>query len=670
MSKNFQYVDPDNLRMPDIKSRLHAMEIEFDVYQQKKNYYCEIYRRALEDPANREKIKDRLEKDLNTSPVKKRTGNSVDTAASQVTAPLKQPKVEHDSNSSLAQIIPDRGRQPLPHSFQNIIKNDLKQSNEIMKSQNELEKAKIITTSFNLITSSHIQPSHIKPEERKYASLNPPIRNEVKNIIPLIDSEKQNQDKLIKSDKKKQVDKTDKTDKNKIPKDIVEVEPFMQETNLMNFNFQVKRDNIGVEKKPDTKVPTPQINNDFAATNNFPTYNPVSGPGLERKTSGIITGKNITVSNLSSSNFSFGEEKSKVETEIKDYQIHQKMLFQKEFEKLKELAKNNPDFAIKQESPDVKLLENKEITTPKIIIPEGKVSPVLNISEKRSRPASNRVIPQVRSSDSIINGAEPRFVPSSENSNINVKTQPSSIPIINKFREEDKWNMPGNNGESGKPQYPLELLLKYLAAGFVCSAIFYGLYYCIMNFSFGFKFSSSNMSNFASVKPLVPEEIISTQNPEWLEFLKNFLTKLSYPIMHPRSFFTDVVLNGVKYLAVDCLWDYIKNNMWYIIGILVLSIIAYKIYREYQDRRTATRIYQNVKNVLKDIYQSNNPLEGLTEEEIIRDFSKENNITEENFKTNFMPRLRLIRQQDHEVKLFEKFLQGRARIAWEFIGHF
>jgi hypothetical protein len=261
-----------------------------------------------------------------------------------------------------------------------------------------------------------------------------------------------------------------------------------------------------------------------------------------------------------------------------------------------------------------------------------------------------------------------------------IKAQTSSDPIINKFREEDKWSQaggPGQNDGSNKTQYPLSVLLKYLAAGFACSVIFYGLYQCVINSSYGFKWASSNLSNLTHSVPVatpLPQEIINptvSEPSDWVLFIKNFLHTLSYPFTHPQSFFKDIVLNGLKYLAVDCLWFYIKNNMWYILGILVLKIIAYKIYREYQDKNKAKIIYHNIKNALKDIYQSQNPLlEGLTEEEIIGEFSKSNNISEENFKNNFMPRLRLLRQKDHEVKLFEKFLQGRTRIAWEFIGHF
>ena len=60
-SKNLDYLDPDNLTLKEIRSRLHQMEVESDVHQQKKIYFANIYREAIKDHLNRTKIKDKLE---------------------------------------------------------------------------------------------------------------------------------------------------------------------------------------------------------------------------------------------------------------------------------------------------------------------------------------------------------------------------------------------------------------------------------------------------------------------------------------------------------------------------------------------------------------------------------------------------------------------------------
>ena len=59
---------------------------------------------------------------------------------------------------------------------------------------------------------------------------------------------------------------------------------------------------------------------------------------------------------------------------------------------------------------------------------------------------------------------------------------------------------------------------------------------------------------------------------------------------------------------------------------------------------------------------------GMSEDEILHDFAKENNYKEDYFKSYLFPKLKQFRREDGHIKEYEGYINGRNRIAWQWGG--
>jgi hypothetical protein len=146
-------------------------------------------------------------------------------------------------------------------------------------------------------------------------------------------------------------------------------------------------------------------------------------------------------------------------------------------------------------------------------------------------------------------------------------------------------------------------------------------------------------------------------------------TNIYWAMTNPREFIWKMIVDGLKYVALELAWSYFKRNIWYFIGILILKYISYCAYRSFINKRNAYYIYRAVKTRLRSIYDVNNPFDGLTEEEIIREYSKEYKMKEDYFRSHILPLLKRMRRDDGEVREFETIIMGRNRIGWQYVGY-
>jgi hypothetical protein len=237
----------------------------------------------------------------------------------------------------------------------------------------------------------------------------------------------------------------------------------------------------------------------------------------------------------------------------------------------------------------------------------------------------------------------------------------------------------------------------------VCSVLFYGLYYCIQNCpsisfeSMGLKgrpgpvqklidpshkdfvreTTTKNLvnSNLPAQDTLVTHKINGSYSnqvhsgPTFIDTMKEYLGDIAWAFTHPKEFLLKLAFQGFKYFVLDIAWTYFKNHMWYFLGILVIKMIAYKAYQTYLNRRNAQSIFRNIKERLRVIYDSGKYFEGITEEDIIKIYSKDYGISEDSFRKNIMSRLKQMRQTDGEIKEFDFYDLGRSRLAWQYSGY-
>jgi hypothetical protein len=164
------------------------------------------------------------------------------------------------------------------------------------------------------------------------------------------------------------------------------------------------------------------------------------------------------------------------------------------------------------------------------------------------------------------------------------------------------------------------------------------------------------------------EEEVVYSGPTFIDTIKEHFSNISWAFTNPKEFISILISSTFKYTA-NLAWTFLKRNMWIILGTLTLKMIAYKAYTVYLNKRNSEAIFRNIKDRLRIIYDAGKHFEGVTEEEIIRNYSKDYNLSEDHFRNNIMPRLKHMRQKDGEIKEFETDYCGRNKIAWQYSGY-
>jgi hypothetical protein len=155
-------------------------------------------------------------------------------------------------------------------------------------------------------------------------------------------------------------------------------------------------------------------------------------------------------------------------------------------------------------------------------------------------------------------------------------------------------------------------------------------------------------------------------------FIENSIhpfSSLYWAVTNPRDFIINIIWQGLKYLVTDVFLEFLKTYYWQILLVVTFKCILLKGYYSYQNRRHATRIFNEIKSNLKTVYDTSNYSTGITEDEIIHEYSKQYNYTETYFRNHILPLLKRMRREDPNVKEFELFIHGRNKIAWQWGGY-
>lgn len=149
----------------------------------------------------------------------------------------------------------------------------------------------------------------------------------------------------------------------------------------------------------------------------------------------------------------------------------------------------------------------------------------------------------------------------------------------------------------------------------------------------------------------------------------NPFSKLYWAVTNPTEFLRDTIFQTVKGFLINSLWNYAINHLWQMAIIFFFKLVVWKCYNTYKDRRNAKKIFYDIKNRLRIIHQNSPNYEtGLSEEEIIHDYSNSYKYKESDFRNNIFPLLKKYRKEDLHVKEFETYINGRNKTAWQWGG--
>lgn len=688
----------DAFNKNELKSRLHAMDIEFDTSNQRKSYYEKLYNEAIKNSMNRKKIQDRLTKDAESSNEnkKKRTRDQSNEARQDLSIADKKSKVDTDINVKRVDRIhyEEEKNATSPPSLVST-----KTNTDLIIMKNEISEKR---TQHNFVPNPQILTDIKIKEIQKEAKIE-------ENVIPSnINEIPANQNKPELNNFQPKVTTT-KININQITFNSNTtssslVNPFLNKPQMAQFTQNTAGDkplseNINLPAKNETTFHKKNLIQDQAIDSS--TGSTRLSPTIKQP---IIENINTVINRTTNINdFKVGQINSKNEQIKKiiissdtqnrnekivspDFQIEMKKVMNQEFQELKDrFRKGNNELSVINE-----ISSSSDSFLP-VTVSDNK------IMENTVNPLSKHICHL----DSGINGGEQEIMQGSEKKeNIQILSEKNDsqrvLPIIQRFNENEKWQL------DNQPN-PLRLLIKYFVAGMVCSVLFYGLYYCIQNcpsISFdrmglrgrpdspqisldqSHKYSvrdttTKNSVNNDSFFPnffktnKVTESISNPVpvSPSFIETMKQYLGSIAWAFINPKEFILNLAFQGFKYFVIDLAWTYFKNHMWYFLGILVIKMIAYKAYQTYLNSRNAESIFKNIKDRLRVIYDSGKHLEGITEEDIVKTYSKDYGISEDSFRKNNMPRLKKMRQVDGEIKEFDFYDLGRSRLCWQYSGY-
>ena len=233
------------------------------------------------------------------------------------------------------------------------------------------------------------------------------------------------------------------------------------------------------------------------------------------------------------------------------------------------------------------------------------------LNEKK--PINSISVPIGRESDFFINKDK------------NIK---SKIPSDGRASQNKSSNsLPNNNGKSFT-QYTSLLLYSFILS--LCALLSFGFIYLYYN-------SNRNMSTVSS----------------------------------SSSSFTGGIFDRITTVAVSSMREFVSfflKEYWEIIMIGILTFCLYRfIFNEFNRKLIAKKIYDKIKVDLKNSFDIFKDFEhGLTLDQIISNYSSEFNISELEFKEKILPLLKELRKKDTKIREFQKDVNGRSKIAWQY----
>ena len=201
-----------------------------------------------------------------------------------------------------------------------------------------------------------------------------------------------------------------------------------------------------------------------------------------------------------------------------------------------------------------------------------------------------------------------------------------------------------------------DLIYSLLFGGFSIGALSLGYYYCLKN------------------------HILFNRNDETFSnnelTFNNFIKILFSPfetfyiiITNPRKYILESLILLFKNIGKFLFWDYLK----FTIGIVIISSIGYSLYKKYKEKCLIEKIFNEIKNELKRLYDNsklNEEIEnyfdiGISENEIMKKYHHEFNLSQEQFLKRILPKLRAKRKNDYNIKIFENIINGRKQLIWQ-----
>lgn len=616
---NLEPMPASKFNKSQLIKRLNVMEIHFDPVVQTKENLDDLYNQAIKYEENRAKIQNLLDADLKAF---------LETRKKRVREESEEPRKDSNIEGKSAKI--ERKNLSIVGEF----------------GSNSKKETHTLT---NLITTTN--------KDRKLSNI-PDEKNKNNPILPF--NNNFNLQDLIPT--KKIISDYERSRKTEISKPNIsapenpEIRNTVSTNAKLNFISKINLNTLPADKalKKSPIKSKPAENNDSepfsiirSATYN---HNNINKTSINNKTNPYnnINSQASKVNYIDNTpkekfSFNFANEGSKPKRQTTDF------------------LQSQTNLPVVQNVPRASDFFKQEISTFK------RINSNRSIENSNIPPTNNR-----RINDFVINGG----VPSPQRIIVN--------NISNLDVKEPEVVLKSNN------------LMKYFIVGTSCAIMAFGLYYVVQNSNIGWDTFGMNrniiepgkefttntvnsevfnhqLGNLNSAKDnIVGGGIFARYVTEPFYAFTDFFKKIAHYLVNPQETLKNLTWYLVKNageVTLLYLWNNLKTNILYYAAIILARFILYRSYSYYTNRKVANKSFEDLKYRLKNMYDSNLYTIGISEEEIVNDYSKSNNMKEDYFRANIFPRMKNLRRDDGYIKEFETFINGRNRTAWQWAGY-
>ena len=139
-----------------------------------------------------------------------------------------------------------------------------------------------------------------------------------------------------------------------------------------------------------------------------------------------------------------------------------------------------------------------------------------------------------------------------------------------------------------------------------------------------------------------------------------------FDCLNPKKIFYEYFIKNLLIVLRKLSWDYLNITF----PVILLSLIISLKIKQYKMNKVVKIIFNEIINKLINLSLNkeggNNEINGISENDIIKEYSIRLHTSSAYFSKFYMPKLRDMRQMHPNLKLHEQFINGRKLVYWEY----
>jgi hypothetical protein len=131
-------------------------------------------------------------------------------------------------------------------------------------------------------------------------------------------------------------------------------------------------------------------------------------------------------------------------------------------------------------------------------------------------------------------------------------------------------------------------------------------------------------------------------------------------VTNPR----EMIWNKLKFIATDYVWVYVSNYFWQIATVLLMKVAAFKMYQYITRNSIAEQTFSEVRMRLQTVFHSKMYENGYDLDELVHNYSRKYNYSEQEFRDKILPLMRILRRRDPYLKEDIIEVNGMEKFSW------